>query len=139
MSLGPLERCANTRVLRGTLPPPSSTTAATAIQVVRADLAAAKAQEDAGRLAAAASALVGVVANARETGYRPLVAEALFQLGTALVANGQGAAAEAPLLEAVSEAQASHHDEVLAQSHAHRILRLVDGRISGDRATGLAA
>ena len=116
MSLGPLDRCADTRILRGTLPPPASPSGATAIQVVRADLAAAKAQEEAGHLSGAASALVGIVANARETGYRPLVAEALYQLGSALLADGQGGAAEVPLMEAVSEAQASHHDEVLIEA-----------------------
>jgi eukaryotic-like serine/threonine-protein kinase len=122
MALGPLDRCANALLLRGTVAPPAAGPTTTAIQIVRADLAAAKALEDAGKLSAAITALFGVVANARDTGYRPLIAESLYQLGAVFTASGDGVAAEPYLTEAVSEAQASHDDEVVVEAMSGLIL-----------------
>jgi tetratricopeptide (TPR) repeat protein/tRNA A-37 threonylcarbamoyl transferase component Bud32 len=116
MALGPLERCADVKLLRSTLPPPTTKEAAAAIQAVRAELAAAKALEDAGQLPDASALLAGVADKARATGYRPIVAEALYQLGKVAAAGGDGRAAESFLTDAVSEAQASHHDELLVQA-----------------------
>ena len=113
MSLHPLERCTNTRLLRAAHTPPASSAAGAAIQVVRADLAAAKALEESGSSARARAALFEVLADARDTGYRPLIAEALYELGTVSLAEGAIEAAESSLLEAVTQAQAGHEDEIL--------------------------
>jgi len=116
MALHPLERCANTKLLRAAQTPPASGAVGAAIQVVRADLAAAKALEDAGKSARATAALFDVLANARDTGYRPLIAEALYELGMASLAEGDSRVAETSLVEAVTEAQAGHEDEILIQA-----------------------
>ncbi|HEY4185620.1 MAG TPA: serine/threonine-protein kinase [Polyangia bacterium] len=115
MSLSPLERCTSTKLSRATLPIPASPATAAAIQVVRADLVAAKALEDAGKSSQAIAALFEVVANARDTGYRPLLAEALYQLGVS-TSQADNRAAEPLLIEAVTEAQACRDDDVLIEA-----------------------
>jgi tetratricopeptide (TPR) repeat protein len=115
-SLGALERCANVKLLRGALPPPASHEATKQIEGVRGELARARALEDAGKAVDAIAALEGVVTRARTTGYRPLVAEALQALGAAHIANGDARGAEIFLTQAVLEAQAGHHDELLVEA-----------------------
>jgi eukaryotic-like serine/threonine-protein kinase len=115
-SLGALERCGNVKLLRGALPPPASREATRQIEGLRAELARARALEDAGKSAEAIAALTDIVTRARTTGYRPLIAEALHALGAAHVANGDAHGAETFLTQAVLEAQAGHHDELLAEA-----------------------
>jgi len=116
MSLHPLERCANTRLLRAAETPAASTALGAAIQVVRADLAEAKALEESGKSARAHAALFEGLAEARDTGHRPLIAEALYELGMASFAEGGNEVAESSLQQAVIEAQAGHEDEILIQA-----------------------
>jgi serine/threonine protein kinase/tetratricopeptide (TPR) repeat protein len=132
MGLAPLDRCANPRLLRGIGPAPAAPAQVAAIQVVRADLAAAAATEDAGKPAAAIAALFNVVANARETGYRPLLAESQFRLGMVFVAGSDGPTAEPYLTDAVWNALAGRHDELLIE--AASALISVRGSLAGDLA-----
>ena len=117
MSLHPLDRCTNTKLLRAAQTPLASTAVGAAIQVVRADSAAARALEESGKSARAHAALFEVLADARDTGYRPLIAEALYELGMAFLAEGAIDVAESSLQEAVTQAQAGHEDEIPDPGH----------------------
>ena len=116
MSLHAVDRCTNTKLLRASQTPPASSAVGAAIQVVRTDLAAAKALEESGKSARARAALFEVLADARDTGYRPLIAETLYELGMASLAEGTIDAAESSLQEAVTQAQAGHEDEILIEA-----------------------
>jgi eukaryotic-like serine/threonine-protein kinase len=115
-ALGALERCANVPVLLALVPPPQAKETRVAVDRVRQRLAEAKVLYDAGRFGPGLATAIPLAAEARTLGYRPLVAEALMLLGRLQFEVGDAAAARSTLAEALSEAEASRHDEVVADA-----------------------
>jgi eukaryotic-like serine/threonine-protein kinase len=126
--LSSLAACADGRALTGIGRPPDEARAAT----VRAQLAAAKAHGDAGKLAEARALADVALVGARDLGWRPLLAEALVR-----DAYAHGAAGENPapmLLEATLAAEASRHDRVAAEAWVQLVFAVVLGRTDDARA-----
>jgi eukaryotic-like serine/threonine-protein kinase len=80
-ALTSLDGCADIRTLRAAIPPPQGPAARERIENLRAMSATTKALEDAGRFAKALVSAADFVADARTTGYPPLLAEALARWG----------------------------------------------------------
>ena len=120
-ALTPLDRCADVRTLRAAVPPPSDPTVRQRVETLRSKLATAKALEAAGRFAKALVASARLVADARTTGYPPVLAETLARLGAIQANLGRGSEAEVTLDEAVWIAEAARYDEIVAASSVDQI------------------
>ena len=115
-ALAPLDPCANVTVLRAVLPVPQDLRTRVAVERIRGGLAKVKAQRDAGRWREALHDGLPLVEEARKTGYKPALAEALDLVGWLEMATGEASAAETTLGQAVREAEASRHDEIVAEA-----------------------
>ena len=120
-ALTPLDRCADIRTLRAAVPPANDPAVRQHVEALRTRLATVKALEDAGRFGKALVAAAQLVAEARTTGYQPLLAEALARLGVVQSHMGRASEAEATLDEAVWTAEASRYDEIVAASSIDQI------------------
>jgi tetratricopeptide (TPR) repeat protein len=121
-ALGPLERCADARLLRAVLPPPENVVARREVERIRGGLAGAKALHDAGNDRLAAERLKAIVAGARAVRHGPVLAEALELLGRVESDLGDSAAAQAALKEAFFQAEAARHDEIKASAATFLVL-----------------
>jgi tetratricopeptide (TPR) repeat protein len=115
-ALGPLERCADQRLLRAVLPPPENAAARAEVARIRRGIADAQALHDAGNERLAGERLAGVVADARRAGYAPSLAEALALLGRIDAQLGQPEAGEAALKEAFLQAEGGRYDDLKANA-----------------------
>ncbi len=97
------------------VPPPTDPKLAERVENLRASLARARALRISGQYAAGLAVSAPVVAEARTHGYRPLLAEALLELGQQQLGL-QDAAAERHLKEAVWTADEVRLDEVRAEA-----------------------
>jgi tetratricopeptide (TPR) repeat protein len=120
-ALGTLERCADARLLRAVLPPPDARVG-DQVARIRAGIADAKAQRDAGNMRAAAAKLDAMVTEARGVGYDPLLAEALEMRGDVRIEEADNPGAMVLLKEAALLAEASRHDEVKANAASLLVL-----------------
>jgi tetratricopeptide (TPR) repeat protein len=118
--LVPVERCADDDALLRRLQPPSDPELRSLTQGVRATLAEASAQRDAGRYEAAFAAATKAVEDAAP--YEPVKAEALFVRGTIEQARGDHRTAADTLHEAAWLATANLHDEVAARAWVALVL-----------------
>jgi tetratricopeptide (TPR) repeat protein/tRNA A-37 threonylcarbamoyl transferase component Bud32 len=140
--------CADRRRLEERIPPPEDPRTRGAVEEARSALARARALEVAGRYAEGLLLARGAVARARELGYRPLLAEALYRLGKLQRFRSENKTAVATLHEAEVAASAARHDEVElrarlaiieplsilgAKDEALRIAEHAVGRIEGGR------
>jgi len=114
-SLTPVERCADINSAGSTIPPPTDPAVRQRVHAARERLVEVKALQDAGRYARALDEAVGVVAEARATGYEPVIAEALNRLTLLQVDTGRTQEANASAEEALWLAEASRHDELVVE------------------------
>jgi tetratricopeptide (TPR) repeat protein len=97
------------------VPPPTDASLARRVEDLRASLARARALRISGQYAAGLAVSAPVATEARTLGYRPLLAEALLELGQQRLGLGD-AAAERHLKEAVWTAEEVRLDEVRAEA-----------------------
>ncbi|HVT99557.1 MAG TPA: serine/threonine-protein kinase [Acidobacteriaceae bacterium] len=115
-ALGALDRCANVPVLLAVVPPPQAKETRAAVDRLRQSLAQVKALLDVGHYGAGVAMAIPLSAEARRLGYRPLLAEVLMLLGRLQYEAGDSATSQSTLAQALAEAEASRHDEVLADA-----------------------
>jgi tetratricopeptide (TPR) repeat protein len=108
--------CSDLQALAQPVPPPADATASGTVDRIRRLLAEATALLELGKYADGAPLAIEAVAAAREVGYRPVEAEALWLLGNFQAQLGELAASEASLHEAVRAAESGRHDELAAKS-----------------------
>ena len=113
-ALVPLDRCADVALLRSLVRPPEDAMTRAKVADLRHRLAELKARSDAGRWKEVIKQLQVVDAEARATGYQPLLAETLQLEGAVYGRSNDYKAAEKMLVEAFWAADASRHDEVRA-------------------------
>ncbi len=129
-ALTPIERCADVTSANSSVPPPGDPATREKVDALRDRLVAVKALQDAGRYSRALDAARVVVAEAREVGYRPLIAEALYRLVLLQVDMHNPQEADDSAEEALWIAEASHHDELVVELAAIEIY--VTGYIEHD-------
>jgi tetratricopeptide (TPR) repeat protein/predicted Ser/Thr protein kinase len=135
-TLPPLAECADApALLPGVAPPPDPTTARR-VDSLRRAIDQAEAQELAGFYRAGADRIAGVVREAEELAYRPVLAEALERQGSLLAGLGKGEEAEEVLRRAI-KAAGEAHDEVLLARAAIDLVHVV-GSVRGRSADGLS-
>jgi tetratricopeptide (TPR) repeat protein len=114
--LRPLDPCADPIALASLVELPDDPDARDAVDVVRTDLARARALVDAGRYGEALELVQHSVTAARELAYEPVVAEALAFEGEALLRVGEGDAARTSLEASLWTAIGVGHDEAAAEA-----------------------
>ncbi|MGZ3439197.1 MAG: tetratricopeptide repeat protein, partial [Polyangia bacterium] len=126
-SLAPVDECADARLLKEPMRPPSDPSRRRAIEGLRARLAQARGLFDAGRYAAALAAVEAVTTEARASAFRPLDAEAAYQRGLLLERTGDEKGARAALLDALVAAEEGRHDLVAGQAAVELVRVLANG------------
>jgi tetratricopeptide (TPR) repeat protein len=114
-SLTPLSSCADVAALTARVRPPEDADTRKRVEQIRGTLARASALEDAGKLSDGLAIARRAADEASRVSYRPLLAEALFRRGALEMRNGDYNTAERSLLDAVTHAEASRHDELAAR------------------------
>jgi len=114
--LTPLAACANTQLLKTTVPLPHDPKVREQVRSVRDQLARAKAYEDGARLERSLKLIQTILETARTLDYPPVLAEAQYRHGTTLLAKGDPRGALAALRKSVQTASGSRHDEIAARA-----------------------
>ncbi|MBL8624886.1 MAG: serine/threonine protein kinase [Myxococcales bacterium] len=114
--LPPLATCADAAALRDATPLPPGAAERARLAALRDRLATATSAHALGRYAAALPIAQGVVAEARDLRYPPLLAEALFLTGTLQDDVGKSADAVGTLGEAARVAATAHADDLVARA-----------------------
>ena len=112
--LAPVERCLDLELANVRVPADPATR--TAVGAVRRDIAAARAELNAGRFDKAVASGKRLVDRARQLGYQPLIAEAMFLLGDGYTKLEDADNAARALEEAARGAYAARDDERAAQA-----------------------
>jgi len=115
-ALPPLDRCADTKLLRAVVPPPDDPAARARVEALRKDLAHVKVLGDSGQCAAAAVAGKKLIAEAESVGYLPLEAQslnALARFGDECMSAEESVRVQR---QAVLAATASHDEEAAAEA-----------------------
>ncbi|MEX1361795.1 MAG: serine/threonine-protein kinase [Nannocystaceae bacterium] len=140
-----LARCDDLEALRASVPPPDDAGTAAEVEALREHLQDLRAQQQAGRYAAALEVAEPVVAEAEALGYAPLLAEAVLRRGELRQAAGQYLEAEDDLRRAYTLAVEHRHDEVSIDAASslmlvvgHHRAKPDQGRIWADTALSLA-
>jgi tetratricopeptide (TPR) repeat protein len=120
-ALGDLAECANVHLLTARAQPAAGDTR-TKVDALRMKLWDAKALDDLGKYPEAIAVAKPIVDEARALAYRPLEAEALYQLGELQRRVGEFDASAATLDQAVVVATASRHDQIAARASIRRAL-----------------
>ncbi|HJZ87055.1 MAG TPA: tetratricopeptide repeat protein [Polyangia bacterium] len=120
-SLSPLDGCADAAALKNQVPPPRTPAMRARVDAVSKQLAQAKAMLDAGKYAQGVEVAQSAADAARQVGYRPLEADALYALGELQERAGSVKPAEATLREAVLAAEAGRNDDAAAHAWTHLI------------------
>ena len=126
-SLPSVEECADPRVLGSGTRAPTEPAQRSAVERARAALARAQELRNLGQYQQGLATVRPVVTTAQELGYRPLEAEALFQLGDLLDRVGDSGAGVQSLEKALWLGMSSGHDEVAAR--AATLLAYITGYI----------
>jgi tetratricopeptide (TPR) repeat protein/predicted Ser/Thr protein kinase len=139
-SLTPLDACKDRVALSARVRPPEERGIRAKVEEVRRELARVNALDDAGKFSDGLRLVERVSSTAQDLPYRPVVAEALYWRGLLESHAGRARPAEKTLLDAVSVAEASHHDELAARAWIElldvlRILRPTDSKLSEELAT----
>jgi tetratricopeptide (TPR) repeat protein/tRNA A-37 threonylcarbamoyl transferase component Bud32 len=132
--LGDLSSCADVQALTSQVPLPASPTVRAEVAELRGRLAEVRATRTAVGGGKGLDTATAVVSAAQKTGYRPLEAEALYELGQIEEDAADYTAAEHALDQAVWAAAAGRHDEL--EARAWTGLMEVKGRL-GHEAEGL--
>ena len=120
-ALPPLAACADRAALEAPVPLPVDPAARAKIAAVRAKVADARAQFDAGKYKDALATATAAAAAARATGYRPAEAEALTLLSNIQGHQDDAKGADATATEAILAADAGHEDALAAQAWTQRV------------------
>ncbi len=115
-ALRDLSTCADVEALRAPVPLPDAPDVRRRARDLEARLAEVKALLDAGRYKDAGARAAPALAEAKQLGHRPLVAEAMELSGVALDRTGDLEGAVAALSDAVWTGTAARHDEVAARA-----------------------
>ncbi len=113
--------CEDWESLRAGIAPPEDEATRHAVRDVRNDLAEVRALWEAGRARRAETPAEEALSRAREVGYDPLIAEALYQAGEIHIALDGVSAAREALDEAEFLAEVEGHDELRARALVARV------------------
>ncbi|MGB1015361.1 MAG: tetratricopeptide repeat protein, partial [Nannocystaceae bacterium] len=116
--LQPVATCGDTESLRESYAPPSNQKTADAVRNLRSELVRIRLRADAGHADKVVEAAEGAVRAARTLGYRPVIAEALFQLGFVRMGLMQEQETQDAFLDAFLTADAVRHDQIAAEAGA---------------------
>jgi tetratricopeptide (TPR) repeat protein len=119
-ALPDLARCGDVAALRTPVEPPRDATTAAAVADLRRRIATVKALKDTGRTNEWMAQEARLVRDARDTGYRPVLAEAL-SLSSILVVGIEGPRLTPRLEEAVSTALSVGRDDLAAMAAISRV------------------
>ncbi len=114
-SLPSLAVCADLDLLHTGIAPPTETQHA-AVESMRARLTEVRAFEEAGQLGRALEMVNGIVREAREVGYAPVLAEALSRQGDVNASLAQAADARTCFQEAIVIAEEAQHEQARAKA-----------------------
>jgi tetratricopeptide (TPR) repeat protein len=131
-----VEECADVSALTAPIPPPTPGIA-TAVASMRDELAEVHALESIGRFAPAAERAAAAVTRAESLGYAPLLAEAQYAHGRALLEGGRHELAEKALRAAIDTADEGKHDHLRGEAYVS--LAKVLGRKLGHYEAGITA
>jgi len=133
-ALPTLDRCADIAMLRAVMRPPDDPGKRAQVAALREEVAKANALATVGRCEQARTTGTTVLTAAKQTGYRPLEAEAALALGRLADSCLDPAKGVEYLEQAVLAAEASHHDEVTIGASAFFVTlysdRIRDSRLS---------
>lgn len=122
------ETCENVDVLRLGMQPPADAEVARAVRDLRARLAKTAAARLAGKYQPARAQARILVTDARAIDYPPVLAEALFELGSGFRHLGVGADAVVALQEAIDIAEANRHELLAVQAWNELIVAVAETR-----------
>ena len=128
-----LDECADLRALRAVVERPRDPTVSRRVGELRATLAQAMALRASGQCAAADRTITPVVAGARAAGDRPLLADALFEMGLLSQFCVEPARGIEALKEAYATAIAAHKDTVAIEASSE--VSLLSANRRGDLAS----
>ena len=131
-ALGSVERCADVKLLRAVVKPPEDSATRAAVDRLRTQLAEARVLCHVGRLTEGLTSIVSLEKEVRSTGYGPLLAETLFDLGNIHIERRDATAAAIAFEEAVWTAELSRHDEVGAKAAAQLVFAVGDAQLRFD-------
>jgi tetratricopeptide (TPR) repeat protein len=113
-ALGKVDRCADVELLRAVVKPPADPATRAEVDRLRTELAGIRVLGSVGHLSEGLKLIGPLTEGARRTGYGPLVAEALCELGNLHIERRDAIAAAVAFEEAVWTAELSRHDLVTA-------------------------
>jgi serine/threonine protein kinase len=113
-ALGKVDRCADVELLRAVVKPPADPATRAEVDRMRTELAGIRVLCSVGHLSEGIRLIGPLAERARRTGYGPLVAEALCELGNLHIERRDAIAAAVAFEEAVWTAELSRHDMVTA-------------------------
>jgi tetratricopeptide (TPR) repeat protein len=116
MGLIPLSQCADEKALLADVPPPEDPATRLLVEAIRKRLGEAEALERTGKFDDGLNLAQETVAACEKTAYKPVVAEALFQVGRLLEKVGKYREAEQNLRQAAKVADTSGHDRLRAEA-----------------------
>jgi serine/threonine protein kinase/tetratricopeptide (TPR) repeat protein len=131
-ALGGVERCADVKLLRAMVRPPEDPATRAAVDRLRTVLAEVRVLYHVGRLTEGLKLIVPLEEEVRRTGYDPLLAETLFELGNLHLERRDIPAASIAFEEAVWTAELSRHDEVAAKAAIQLIYTAGDAQLRFD-------
>jgi len=113
-ALGKVDRCADVELLRAVVKPPADPVTRAEVDRLRTELAGIRVLCSVGHLSEGLKLIGPLTEDARKTGYGPLLAEFLCELGNLHIERGDAVAAAVVLEEAVWTAELCRHDTVTA-------------------------
>jgi tetratricopeptide (TPR) repeat protein len=114
--LSDIDDCARVEILKSPMKAPPDPAIRAKVEELRGKLASAKVLHDTGKYSEAITLTTAAVAAAESLHYRPVQAEALFQLGLSQGQNMDYRGAEKNLTEAVLLAESTRHDVIAARA-----------------------
>jgi len=127
-----VDRSADIESLRAVVKPPEDPATRAAVARLRAQLAEVRVFCRVGRLSDGLKAIVPLEEESRRSGYGPLLAEALFELGNLHLERRDSIAASLALEEAVWVAELCRHDEVAAKAAAQLVYSVGENQLRFD-------
>jgi eukaryotic-like serine/threonine-protein kinase len=131
-ALPDVDRSADIESLRAVVKPPEDPATRAAVTRLRAQLAEVRVFCRVGRLSDGLKAIVPLEEEARRSGYGPLLAEALFELGNLHLERRDSIAASLALEEAVWVAELCRHDEVAAKAATQLVYSVGENQLRFD-------
>lgn len=123
---------ADAALLRQVVKPPTDPAVREEVARLRARLAEVRVFCSVGRLADGLRAMVPLEEEARRTGYGPVIAETLFEMGNLYTERRDVTAASRAFEEAVWTAELSRHDEVAAKAAAQLVYTVGEAQLRFD-------